>query len=108
MECVEKSGFEMKDVKDIMKQLEAGEELDADLQNKVGCAVKCVMEKNGVWKDGGIDIAAVEEKMSEFPKNDHGTEAIQECSAKKAADDCETAYQIMMCMKSKFPRPPPA
>lgn len=100
----------MKDMKDVMEKRRAGEELDAEMKKKLGCSTQCVMEKQGVWKDGGLDTAALEEKMSEFKMLDkipNVKEIIQECAAKKGTDDCDTAFEIMHCMKSKFPRPHP-
>ncbi|KAL5286506.1 Obp56h.2 family protein [Megaselia abdita] len=110
MECMKSNGLEKEDGKEIFKKLQAGEELDAEVQKKVGCTAKCAMEKKGIWKDGGIDSEALEAKMSEFKMLDtipNAKENIKECAAVKGTDDCDTVFQIMKCMKEKFPFPPP-
>lgn len=95
-------------MKNAFEKRRNGEELDAETKKKFGCTTQCVMEKQGVWKDGGLDTAALEEKMPGFKMLDKITNAkeiIQECAAKKGADDCETAFEIVECMKSKMPHP---
>lgn len=104
-ECHEKAGLKPEDIKTIMDKFKAGQDLDPSLKAKVGCSSKCIMETRGIWKDGGLDAKALEQKLSEFKgleKVPNVKEAIKECSStKKGADDCDTAYQISKCFKEK-------
>lgn len=108
---MKEAGIDMNDGKTMFDKFKAGEDLDEELAKKAGCAAKCIMEKKGVWKDGGADAAAVEAKMAEHKEMldsiPDASETIKECSAKKGKDDCDTAYQILHCMKGKFPFQPP-
>ncbi|KAL5286507.1 Obp56h.2 family protein [Megaselia abdita] len=109
-ECMESSGLEMKDGKEVFQKLKGGEELDPELQKKLGCANKCLLDKRGLWKDGAVDSEAIETKMSQFKMLDkipNFKESIQECAAMKGTDDCDTAFQVMKCLREKFPFKPP-
>lgn len=98
--CADKEGMDMGS----MGKLKSGE-ADADTKKKFGCVVKCFMEKQGMWKNGGADAAGIESQASSSPflKNlSNAKENIAECAAKKGSDDCDTAYQVAMCFMSKM------
>uniref|UniRef100_T1H224 Uncharacterized protein n=1 Tax=Megaselia scalaris TaxID=36166 RepID=T1H224_MEGSC len=51
-ECMESNGLDPKQGKEIFKKLHSGQDLEGDEKKNFGCANKCMMEKQGVWKDG--------------------------------------------------------
>lgn len=107
-ECMESNGLDPKQGKEIFKKLHSGQDLEGDEKKNFGCANKCMMEKQGVWKDGKVDAAEWEKKTMEHPmasKVPNIKEAIQECSGKTGSDECDTAYEIAKCMKEKLPMP---
>lgn len=100
-ECMEKAGLEMKDMKDVKEKMETGEQLDPELKKKLGCSSQCIMEKHGTWKDGSVDADALEAAiMDDIPD---AKEVVQECAALKGVDDCDTAFEVSKCLKSKLP-----
>lgn len=104
-ECAEKNGIDKDNGKEIMGALKSGAELSADQAQKFGCTVQCILEKRGIWKDGGVDAAAMESKISECPflnKLPNPHEAIQECAPKRGSNDCDTAYQTAKCLMGKM------
>lgn len=61
------------------------------------------MEESGIWRNGCLDIAASEEKLQSF---ENAEEALQECSALRGTDDCDTASQAFVCLKIMIFPPP--
>lgn len=87
--------------------MKTGENLEADVKTKLGCMVLCRMEKCGIWQNGGVDVVKMEERINEFPMMKtlpNPKEAIQECATMKGADDCNSAFEIMKCLKGKIPK----
>ncbi|TMW41371.1 hypothetical protein DOY81_013549 [Sarcophaga bullata] len=62
---------------------------------------KCVMEKQGHWKNGSFDENAAKKQMQSIPafkeKQDEINKAIDECKTKKGSNECDTAYLITKC-----------
>lgn len=60
------------------------------------------MEKQGHWKNGGLDENAVKKDILAIPvfkeKQDEINKAIDECKIKKGANDCDTAFLITKCL----------
>lgn len=98
-------------MKDMKEKMMAGEEvkMDPETRKKIGCGWKCVMEKRGVWKNGGVDFESLDAKLAEFKGLDkvpNGKEIMKQCAAKKGTDECDTAFEIMKCVKDALPKPP--
>lgn len=94
--CAKKVGLEEQDFQQSRDKDLAKEELSAQLKNKMGCFYLCIMEERGNWKDGGLDTSEMERKMP------NAKDALQQCAAEKGDNDCDRAYQIMRCLKSKI------
>lgn len=105
IECIKNAGMEVSHWEVFVGKLRAGETVDAEVQKKIGCSQQCLFEKRGSWKDGGIDLKAFEEKISEFRglnKIPNAKEAVKECGAAKGIDECDTAFQVMKCLRKKL------
>ncbi|XP_043269364.1 uncharacterized protein [Venturia canescens] len=93
--CMAENGIE--DFKD----LQSGDQ-------KTKCFGACMMKEKGILnEDGTVDTEkAVASLPPDVPDRDRIAEAITECSAKKGADDCETAGLIWDCLQEKDALPP--
>uniref|UniRef100_T1H296 Uncharacterized protein n=1 Tax=Megaselia scalaris TaxID=36166 RepID=T1H296_MEGSC len=89
---------------------ECAKELKIDMtskdieEDKIKCLFKCFMEKEGIMKDGIIDMKESEkairneEKIKEEDKG-HAISAIPACIEEaKEGDDCQKAFDFTVCM----------
>lgn len=67
------------------------------------CMMKCMMEEQGVLKNGVFDAErAIKEIIKNPEVRGHEVELIESvngCKAEKGATDCDTAFKIIMCME---------
>ncbi|XP_013111840.2 general odorant-binding protein 56h-like [Stomoxys calcitrans] len=77
----------------------------AKATNAVKCHSKCILEKQGLFPKGVFDEKAfLNLTLNSSDLKDYHAEvvkAIDECKKEKGADDCETAFKINMCLRSK-------
>ncbi|XP_011293219.1 general odorant-binding protein 56h-like [Musca domestica] len=69
----------------------------------IKCQGKCILEKQGYFVKGVFDDKAFLEKALNHPalKDRHAevTKTVDMCKTKTGADDCETAFNIGMCLR---------
>ncbi|XP_061388181.1 general odorant-binding protein 56h-like [Musca vetustissima] len=69
----------------------------------IKCQGKCILEKQGFFVKGVFDDKAFLEKALNHPalKDRHAevTKAVDMCKEKKGSDECETAFNIGICLK---------
>lgn len=103
-ECEDKLGVDRKTMRESYRKLKAGGTYDAGMQQKIGCMIRCLLEKREIWKDGGLDAVAAKVKASEIIVLGDVTnreKAIDECASKRGADECDTGFQLLQCIRSK-------
>lgn len=73
-----------------------------DAPNALKCHLKCLMEKQGHWNNGGFDSATALKQLQEIPNLKDQlkeiTKVVSECKDKKGSDECDTAYLVTKCI----------
>uniref|UniRef100_A0A1A9X127 Uncharacterized protein n=1 Tax=Glossina brevipalpis TaxID=37001 RepID=A0A1A9X127_9MUSC len=74
-----------------------------DVSEAVKCYMKCVMEKQGHFKNGMLLEEAVIESLQSSPdgQNDQNQmfAAVHECKTEKGTNECDTAFKVSMCLR---------
>ena len=63
------------------------------------CLGNCILEKMGALKDGVVQKDFVLEKLGPIAGEENVRQAIEKCSGIKGANNCDTAFQVIACMK---------
>nr|AKI29012.1 odorant binding protein 56h [Bactrocera dorsalis] len=75
----------------------------SDATENIKCQMKCMMQKQGIWKDGVFDADAKIKELVQNPKfkgkEADLTKAINNCKNEKGANECDTVFKISMCIK---------
>ncbi|XP_054739204.1 general odorant-binding protein 56h-like [Anastrepha obliqua] len=75
----------------------------SDAKDNMKCHTKCLMEKQGIIKDGIYVPSVAIKQLMLFPAlKGHETEvtqAVNNCKNEKGANTCDTAFKITMCIK---------
>ncbi|XP_059222174.1 general odorant-binding protein 56h-like [Stomoxys calcitrans] len=96
---------EFPDVKgDIYELFDGRMDANSD-DDEFKCFVKCMVERQGSLVNGTIDITALlkDAKTGPLP-NDYPPELVkmvEKCSLEKGANDCETAFKMVICVCNK-------
>ncbi|XP_011180831.2 general odorant-binding protein 56h [Zeugodacus cucurbitae] len=74
-----------------------------EAKENIKCHTKCLMQKQGIWKDGVFNADAKVKELMQMPKlKGHEaeiTQAMNNCKNEKGANECDTAFKITMCLK---------
>ncbi|KAF7990213.1 hypothetical protein HCN44_000018 [Aphidius gifuensis] len=75
---------------------------------KLKCWGACLMKKMGTMTNEGVVMKekAIEMIPADMKNRDKLMEAIETCSIKSGADECETASMVHKCIKEKMPERP--
>nr|AMZ03624.1 odorant binding protein 4 [Carpomya vesuviana] len=75
----------------------------SDATNNIKCHMKCLMEKQGIFKNGVYNAEAGLKLLLSIPAiSGHENEikqAVNSCKNERGANDCDTAFKISMCIK---------
>ncbi|EZA58375.1 ObirObp11 [Ooceraea biroi] len=91
---------------DLLEEAEWGEfpDDDPDSKTKLGCYLRCVMEKGGVMKKDGTINFKLLSKMTPQAFKQVGAEMLDECrDATTGSDNCDIAYNFNKCMYNANP-----
>uniref|UniRef100_A0A1A9ZAN8 Uncharacterized protein n=1 Tax=Glossina pallidipes TaxID=7398 RepID=A0A1A9ZAN8_GLOPL len=74
-----------------------------DVSEGVKCYMKCVMEKQGHFKNGALLEEAVIKSVESSPA-DHNDQSqmaaiVKECKKEIGSNECETAFKVSMCLR---------
>ncbi|CAH1392072.1 unnamed protein product [Nezara viridula] len=78
---------------------------DPAVPNNFKCALACILEKKGFFKeDGSIDKVKFGKDMEEVIEDQDGRnrylKAVDRCDPKARANNCETAYEFTKCVNT--------
>ncbi|XP_037952145.1 general odorant-binding protein 56h-like [Teleopsis dalmanni] len=72
---------------------------------EIKCFTKCLMEKQGQFKNGVLNEEATRKALLEHPelknKEAEVNKFMSECKGLKGSNECDTAFQIGQCMFKK-------
>ncbi|XP_073845316.1 general odorant-binding protein 56h-like [Musca autumnalis] len=72
--------------------------------DNIKCFLKCLYEKQNVLKHGIVDVKALLKSLEMYPsftsRNRQVLQAVDDCQTQHGANDCETAYKLMICLKN--------
>ncbi|KAM7342270.1 odorant-binding protein 56h [Cochliomyia hominivorax] len=97
MACREESKVSEDELKTYFKG-----EMKEEPKDALKCHLKCLMEKQGHWKNGAFDENAAMKFLQAIPslkdQQDAINKAMMDCKSNKGANECDTAFMIIKCM----------
>ncbi|XP_011293220.1 general odorant-binding protein 56h [Musca domestica] len=78
------------------------ENMYANVTENFKCSMKCVLEKEGIMKNGTFDDKTFEKKALSVSllkgQEKQVIQAAEKCKNIKGSNDCDTAYKIVLCL----------